>query len=102
MKHINIVEAILAVGVVALVEIVEIIVTFLVGAGELVKWIINIIFWFPVRFWLKIKGVEGEYYTTAFFVEFIPLLNTLPIKSVALAIAIYRHNKKIKKNELGY
>lgn len=87
------------VSMVAIVEIIEIIVTFFVGAGELVKWIINVILWFPVRFWLKIKGVGAEYYTTAFFVEFIPFINALPIKSVVLAIAIRRHNKKVRDYE---
>ena len=101
-KSINLVEAIFMVAMVIIVEIIEIVVTFFIGAGELAKWIINIIFWFPVRFWLKIKGVRNEYYTTAFFVEFIPFLNTLPIKSVVLAIVIHRHNKKIRENESDY
>lgn len=99
MKRVNIVEFFLVVSFVFIVELVELAVTFFVGPGELVKWIINIIFWFPVRFWLKIKGVAGKYYDTAFFVEFIPFINALPIKSVVLIIAIYRHNKQVNNNE---
>lgn len=95
-QKINIVEAVFVAALVVLAEALEVVVTFFLGAGELVKWVTNIAVWLPVQLWLRIKGMRGEYYAVATVVEFIPFLNTLPIKSITLIVTIYRHNRQFK------
>ena len=93
-KKINIVEAGVVVCALLLTELFEMAITFLLPAvGELIKWMTNIVIWIPIQFWLRIKGMRQDYYAAASLVEFIPFLNALPIKTAALLITIYIHNK---------
>lgn len=93
-KKINVIEAGIVVCALLLTELFEMVITFLLPAvGELVKWIVNIAIWIPIQFWLRIKGMRQDYYAIAAVVEFIPFINALPIKTVALLVTIYIHNK---------
>lgn len=94
-KKINIVEAGFVVILVIITEILEFILTFLPVVGELVKWFVNTVAWLTVQFWLKIKGIRGDFYLIASLIEFIPFLNALPTKSITLILTIYWHNKSV-------
>ena len=89
---IGLIEATFVVGIVALVEVLEVFVTFAFGVGEVVKWLVNIAIWLPVQFWLMFKGARGDLYAISVLVEFIPFINILPTKTVLLITTIYIHN----------
>jgi len=91
-SKIGLIEATFVVGIVALVEILEVILTFAFGVGEVVKWLVNIAVWLPVQFWLMFKGARGDLYAISILIEFIPFLNALPIKTALLIATIYIHN----------
>ncbi len=91
-SKIGLIESFILVGFVALAELIEMVVTFAIGPGEVVKWIINIIVWLPVQFWLLFRGARGELYAASVLIEFIPFLNALPLKTILLISTIYIHN----------
>jgi len=92
-KKIDGVEAFLIVSWVAVIEIIEFFLTFIFGIGEIPKIFTNIFAWIPIQFWLKMRGVRGDYYLASALVEFIPFVNVLPTKTVLLLITIYLHNR---------
>lgn len=94
---INSVEAMFVVLLVAMVEVLEVILSFIPIAGDIVKWFINVIVWIPVQLWLRMKGARGDIYVAASIIEFIPLLNALPIKTTMLITTIILHNRGIGK-----
>ena len=92
MSKIGLIESFILVGFVAVAEILELIVTFAIGPGEVVKWLMNIIVWLPVQFWLLFRGARGDLYALSVLIEFIPFINALPIKTALLITTIYIHN----------
>jgi len=59
---INTVEAALVILPVALIEVLEVILTFFPVVGDIIKWIGNIIVWIPIQLWLRWKGARGDLY----------------------------------------
>ena len=92
---INSVEAFFVVLFVAVVEILEALLTFVPIAGDIVKWFINVIVWIPVQLWLRLKGARGDIYVAGSLIEFIPILNALPIKTTLLITTIVLHNRGV-------
>lgn len=69
-------------------DLIELIITFvfldLAGAGELIKWGINIFVWIILFFWLQGTKVRQTYIALGSLGEFIPIINSLPLRTVAL------------------
>ncbi len=103
------IEAMLMLGVCLFFDGMDIVATFLnilFGGGEIIKIFINAIA-FPILFlWVKLKGVGTLSMVAGNIMEFIPLVNTLPIRTITMAIVIWldRHPQetellsRVKKN----
>lgn len=50
--------------------------------------------WAIIQFWLMIRGAKGLWFTAGSVVEFIPLLDILPLRTTTLWITIYLANQK--------
>ena len=94
------VEAIILVMVVGGIDLVEAILTFVApGFAEIVKWLINFSIWPLIQFYLIMKGIRGVYYLYGSIMEFIPLINFLPMRTAAIIFTIYmsRHPELLAK-----
>ena len=88
-KKISLVETILLVLFVGMADIIEII---LVCFALDDFWLSDIITGGAVGFYFLIKGAKGEWILGGWIAEAIPYIGALPIKSIALWIAIYITN----------
>ncbi len=70
-----------------------------VGAGEFIKLFINAIASPILYFWITIKGVSPMWTFAGAGLELIPIANTLPIRTLTMAITIYidRHPQQTEK-----
>lgn len=69
------------------------------GAGEIIKLFINAIASLILYFWVTMKGVRPLWTLAGAGLEFIPIANTLPIRTITMGITIYidRHPKQMEK-----
>lgn len=89
---INGIEAIIMVGVAALFDIADFLATFLdalFGAGELIKFFINIAASGTLWLWAIMKGVGPERILAGSLLELIPVVNTLPMRTVMTVSTIW-------------
>lgn len=89
---INGVEALIMISVAALFDIADFLATFLdmlFGAGELVKFFINIAASATLWLWAIMRGVSSTRMLAGSLLEFIPIVNTLPMRTVATASTIW-------------
>lgn len=90
---ISLAEAVLMLMITGAADLLEFLLTFAVGVGEIVKWFIDIPTWFIIQFWLMIKGVRGTWFLAGSLLELIPVINALPIRTLTMVITIYLANK---------
>ncbi len=86
------VEALVMVGVSALFDIADFFATFLdalLGAGELVKFFINVAASVLLWLWAIMRDVGPTRVLAGSLLEFIPLVNTLPLRTVTTASTIW-------------
>ena len=89
---INGVEALIMVGIAALFDIADFLATFLdalFGAGELVKFFINVAASVILWLWTIMRGVGSERTLAGALLEFIPVANTLPLRTVMMCSTIW-------------
>ena len=86
-------EATIVVVLAAFFDILDIFATLAdvaVGAGEVLKILINIIISPILWFWAKMRGVRSEMVLYGGALEMIPIFgNTLPIRTVTIIMIIY-------------
>ncbi len=86
------IEALVMVSVAALFDIADFFATFLdalFGAGELVKFFINVVAFTVLWLWAIMRDVGTTRMLAGSLLEFIPLANTLPIRTVAMMATIW-------------
>ena len=73
------------------------------GAGEFIKIINNAVASVILYFWVTMKDMRPMWMLIGGAVEFIPFANTLPLRTVAMAITIYidRHPEQTEKVAAG-
>lgn len=96
---INGIEGAVMVGVCILFDIADFFATFLdalFGIGELVKFFINVVASVVLWLWATMKGVGAERTLVGNLFEFVPIMNTLPIRTIAMLATIWldRHPKQ--------
>jgi hypothetical protein len=85
-------EALFMVGLAGLFDIADFFATFLdilFGAGELIKFFINVTASVMLWLWTIMKGVGPERTLAGALLEFVPLANTLPIRTVMMCATIW-------------
>ncbi len=85
-------EAFLMVGLAAAFDIADFLATFLdgfFGLGELVKFFINVVASVTLWLWAMMKEVGPERTLAGSLLEFIPVVNTLPIRTVTTAMTVW-------------
>ncbi|HEY4496859.1 MAG TPA: hypothetical protein VI432_01795 [Candidatus Paceibacterota bacterium] len=90
-KKISLVEIILMLMITITADVVELILTLFV-AGIVVNILINIPVWLVIQFWLIMRGIRGLSYTAGSMVEFVPIINALPLRTASMLITIYLAN----------
>ncbi len=101
---INGIEGAVMVGVCILFDVADFFATFLdalFGAGELVKFFINAFASVVLWLWATMKGVGAERTLVGNLLEFVPIINTLPIRTIAMLATIWldRHPKQAELAE---
>lgn len=84
-KEISIVEAALMLLVVVPADIID----FFVPSDF---WILDVPITAIMTFWFLIKGARWEWELAGNLIEFIPIVDTLPIRTAMLIVAIYLTN----------
>lgn len=85
-------EGALMIGLAGVFDLLDFLATFLdgfFGAGEVVKFFINVIASVTLWLWAMIKGVGPERTLAAALMEFVPLINTLPLRTAATAATVW-------------
>ncbi len=86
------VEAFLMIGLAAVFDILDFFATFLdvfFGAGELVKFFINVVASAVLWLWAMIKGVGPERTLAGALLEFVPAVNALPIRTAMMVATVW-------------
>ncbi len=86
------IEALLMVMLCILFDLADFFATFLdalFGAGELVKFFINVVASATLWLWATMKGVGAERTLAGALAEMIPLVNTLPLRTGAMIATIW-------------
>ena len=86
------VEGALMIGLAGVFDICDFLATFLdgfFGAGELIKFFINAIASVTLWLWAMIKDVGVERILAGSLLEFVPVINTLPMRTVAAAMTVW-------------
>ena len=98
-KKISFAEGFFLVGLCLLADLADLLLTFvfnlLFGSGEIVKLFINLIISLLLWFWAIIRGVKIVWIGGGAVAEFIPFINIMPARTVAIITTIYAHNKKL-------
>ena len=97
-------EALFMVGLCAMFDLIDFGASFLdvaLGAGEFVKIFNNVIASSVIFFWAMMKGVRPTWTLVGGFVEFIPLVNALPIRTGTMIATIIaeRSREKLEAHE---
>lgn len=85
-------EAIVMITLVALFDLADLLATFLTvffGAGEFIKLFINAIASVVIWLWAIMRGVGPTRVLAGSILEFVPLINVLPMRTVAMASTIW-------------
>ena len=92
MQKINLAEAMFMVAVCGLADLAEFFITvFLLdlgGAGEFIKWPIDLVIWPIMAIWLKMKGVRQTWFTVGSLIELIPVADAFPTRTIAIIATI--------------
>ncbi len=74
----------------------------LVGAGEFIKFFINVVASSILYPWVILRGVSPVWTIAGGALELIPVANILPMRTVTMGITIYldRHPEQTKKVEV--
>src|SRR3989344_8278438 len=86
------VEALVMVSVAAFFDLLDFLATFLdafFGAGELIKFFINVAASVTLWLWAIMKDVGSTRLLVGSLLEFVPLANTLPMRTVAMMATIW-------------
>lgn len=92
MKKISTPEAIFLILGCIVVDLIDLAITIFLldlgGAGEFIKWTLNIFFWAIISIYFIIKGVRQLWFMAGSLIEFIPVINALPIRTITMIIVI--------------
>lgn len=87
---INLGEFLLVLPFLAILDIFQILLTFVdaaFGLGEVIKELLAIFTTLPLsilfQFYLIMKGIRGTWYTLTFIGDMVPVVNTLPMMTIA-------------------
>jgi phage-related protein len=95
------IEAGLMIGTAAFFDILDFLATLLdgfFGAGEIIKPFINAVAFLTLWLWAMMKDVGAERTAAAGLLEFVPLINSLPIRTIGTIATIWldRHPEEAK------
>ena len=91
-KKISMVEGLLLLMFVGFVDLLQFFVDFIDG-GTISSFIINPPVFFITQFYLTMKGIKGVSNIAGNLVEFVPIVNALPIRTATMMLTIYMANK---------
>ncbi|MDO8582641.1 MAG: hypothetical protein Q7R63_01475 [bacterium] len=86
------IEALVMVSLAALFDVADVLATFLdafFGMGELVKFFINVVASVVLWLWVIMKDVGPTRVLAGSLLEFFPLANALPMRTVAMMATIW-------------
>lgn len=89
---INGIEALIMISVSAFFDIADFLATFfdaLLGVGELIKVFINVVASVTLWLWAIMRDVGSTRILAGSLLEFVPIMNTLPMRTVVTAMTIW-------------
>ncbi|MBI2013461.1 MAG: hypothetical protein HYS87_01395 [Candidatus Colwellbacteria bacterium] len=93
-KKISMVEAILMLMVTVTADIAEVIAD-LTLIGIPISILINVVAYPTIQFWLIMKGIRNLTYTAGSMIEFIPIINALPVRTATMIMTIFLANRPV-------
>ena len=92
MQKVGLAESMFMVAICGLADLFEFVITVILldfaGAGEFMKYFIDIVVWPIMAIWLKMKGVRQTWFTVGSLIELIPVADAFPTRTIAIIATI--------------
>lgn len=99
-KKISLAETVLVMMFVIFIDLLELVLGLL-AVGLIINSFIDLVVGAGIQLWIRLKGIKGASALAGTLIEFIPVVNLLPIRSVTMAITIFIANRPAAANIAG-